>query len=478
MTKPWSRNFDKNPLIAEKVQHYRGISVRNSSALLLVLVLAAASIVNVLSVKAEARTIVVPDDYATISLAIENALDGDTVFVKKGTYQEQTLEINKPLLLLGEDVNDTILNLDPPLVEAMILYNRLMILSTAITIKANNVKLQGFTVNIPQDDYGYGGGLHANGDGIEVINNKIANNSVYLSGSMLNITCNSIPGALEVIGSKLTIANNTIRDTLKIEGSFNLISANKIGSGYYSDGIYLNGSSNCVVGNSFSSMEMADCNSNFIIGNSFVNLDLEEFGKGGCSDNVISKNRVAGNRGINDGIWLWECKNNTISANSIRNCENGLTLGTTSSVAVANSIYLNNFINNTNHIVSLSGSDHTVNHFDNGIKGNYYDDYQGNDANWDGVGDSPYTIQETRWEEELKSDVTIVFFQDNYPLMAPFDIDGFSVELPEWASSSLSTLPEPDTSTPFPTIPVVTATVAVVVVIGVGLLVYFRKRHN
>jgi pectin methylesterase-like acyl-CoA thioesterase len=94
--------------------------VRNSSALLLVLVLVASSIVSVLPVKAEARTLVVPDDYATISLAIENALDGDTVFVKKGTYQESTLAINKSLLLIGEDVDGTILNLDPPLVEAMI----------------------------------------------------------------------------------------------------------------------------------------------------------------------------------------------------------------------------------------------------------------------------------------------------------------------------------------------------------------------
>jgi parallel beta-helix repeat protein len=226
-------------------------------------------------------------------------------------------------------------------------------------------------------------------------------------------------------------------------------------------------------------MEMDDCNSNVIIGNSFVSLDLREFGKGGCSDNIISKNRVTGNRGINDGIWLWECENNTISANSIRNCENGLTLGTTGSTAVANSIYLNNFENNSWHIKSLSGSDHTVNHFDNGVKGNYYDDYQGNDANWDGVGDSPYTIQETRWEEELKRDVTVVFFQDNYPLMSPFEIDGFSVELPAWASSSLGTLPEPETSEPFPVLPAVAVgSAATVATVGAGLLLYRRKRKQ
>lgn len=450
-----------------------------SAALLLVLAFLTSSFVIIyLPVQAETKTIVVPDDYATISLAIQNAGAGDTVFVKRGTYHEETININKSISLIGEDIDETILSLNPPLVQVVHLINWIWIPATAITINANDAKLQGFTINFPDDGYGVGSGISAVGDGISLTDNIVANRSVYLGGSMLNITGNSIPGTLEVVGSNATIANNTIKDNLKVQGAFNLISANKIYSGYYSSGIYLNGSFNCVVGNSFSSMEMKDCNSNVIIGNSFVSLDLEEFGKGGCSDNIISKNRVAGNRGINDGIWLWECKNNTISANSIRNCENGLTLGTTGSTAVANSIYLNNFENNTNHFVSLSGSDHTVNHFDNGVKGNYYDDYQGNDANWDGVGDSPYTIQETHWDEELKSDVTIVFFQDNYPLMSPFDIDGFSVELPEWASSSLSTLPEPDTSTPFPIIPVVTVTVAVVAVIGVGLLVYFKKRKR
>jgi nitrous oxidase accessory protein len=447
------------------------------AALLLVLVfLTASCIVAFLPVKAESRTIVVPDDYPTISLAIQNAGVGDTVFVKRGTYDEVAININKSISLIGEDVDETILSLNPPLVETWIFYNVIWVPDTTIKINANGVKLQGFTINLPNDDYGVGSGIYAVGDEISFTDNIVANRSVYLRGSVLNIAGNLIPSALEVVGSNLTIANNTIKHTLKIQGSFNLIYTNKIVSGYYSDDIYLNGSFNCVVGNSFSSMEMADCNSNFIIGNSFVNLDLEEFGKGGCSDNIISKNRVDGNRRINDGIWLWYGEDNIISANSIRNCENGLLLGTTGKTAVENSIYLNNFVNNTNQVVSLSGSNHTVNHFDNGVKGNYYDDYHGNDANGDGVGDLPYTIQVTRWEEELKSDVTIVFFQDNYPLMSPFDIDGFSVEFPEWASSALSTSPAPKTSEP--PVALLIAAAALLAIIYAGLLVYFKKHKT
>ena len=421
-----------------------------TAALLLVLVfLTASSIVKPLPVKAESKTIVVPDDYLTISSAMQNALVGDTIFVKKGTYHEEKITINKSISLIGESVDETILSLNPPLVEIWFLRNLLWVPDTAIRINADDVKLQRFTIHLP-DDYGYRSGISAVGDGISFTDNKIANRSVYLSGSNLNITHNLLPSTLQVAGSNLTIACNKIKDTLKIQGSSNLIYANNIGSGYYSDGIYLNGSLNCVVGNSFSTMEMwDDCNSNFIIGNSFVNLDLKEFGKGGCSDNIISKNRVSGHLGINDGIWLWEGENNIISANSIRNCVNGLLLGTTGATAVENSVYLNNFENNANHVRSLSGSNHTVNYFDNGVKGNYYDDYHGNDANGDGVGDSPYVIQQTRWEEELKREVTIVFFQDNYPLISPFDIDSLNIELPEWASSAISSL-EPATPEPTP----------------------------
>lgn len=449
-----------------------------NAVLLLVLVFLAASCLTVaLPVKAEPKTITVPDHYPTIQEAINAANENDIVFVKRGAYHEEAININKSVSLIGEDVEETILSLHPPLIQVAYLLNWFWVPDTAIKINASDVKLQGFTINLPNDDYGVGSGIYAVGDGISFTDNTVANRSVYLSGAMLNITCNSLSGTLEIAGSNITVANNTIKEDLKVQGSFNLVSDNKIGSGYYWSGIHLDGSFNCVVGNSFSSMSTDDSNFNVIIGNSFANLDMTKYGKGGCSNTIISKNRVAGNRGINDGIWLYEGENNTISANSICNCENGLTLGTSGSTAVSNSIYLNNFVNNTNHIICLSGSDHTVNRFDNGVKGNYYDDYQGNDANWDGVGDSPYTVQETHWDEELKRDVTIVFFQDNYPLMSPFDIDSFSIELPDWAEVLLGPSAKPETQKPHP-VALVVAVVIAVVLAGAGLLVYLKKRQR
>ena len=295
-----------------------------------------------------------------------------------------------------------------------------------------------------------------------------------MRGYTLNITCNSIPGALEVEGSKTTIANNTIEYTLKVQGTFNVISANEIGSGYYWNGIQLDGSFNCVVGNVLSSMSTEDSNSNVIINNSFANLRMREYGEGGCNNNIISKNRVTGIGSSNDGIHLSYGGNNTISGNSIRDCDSGLTL---TGAVTETSVSLNNFINNTVNIKYYGDyADWTLNnYFDNGTKGNYYDDYKGEDKDEDGVGDVPYTIRGRRWDSGAGGVVSAGFAQDRYPLMEPFDIDGFSVKLPEWASGVLSTFPEPETADLFPTT-LVAASIITDAVVSIGLLVYFKKR--
>ncbi len=57
--------------------------------------------------QAESRMIVVPDDYSTIQEAVDNADEGDTVFVKKGIYYESVL-INKSLSLIGQDAGTMI----------------------------------------------------------------------------------------------------------------------------------------------------------------------------------------------------------------------------------------------------------------------------------------------------------------------------------------------------------------------------------
>jgi hypothetical protein len=89
---------------------------KSAAAMLVLVFLTASCIIMPLSVNAGSRTIVVPDDYQTIAAAIGNATDGDTVLVKKGTYEgpiNQTLVIDKRLSLIAEGAGNTKINLHP-----------------------------------------------------------------------------------------------------------------------------------------------------------------------------------------------------------------------------------------------------------------------------------------------------------------------------------------------------------------------------
>ncbi len=67
----------------------------------------------------------------TIQEAIDDANEGDVIYVRNGTYREN-LAINKPLSLIGEDNNSTIIDGG---------YE-----GDAVHIKANNVRLSGFKI--------------------------------------------------------------------------------------------------------------------------------------------------------------------------------------------------------------------------------------------------------------------------------------------------------------------------------------------
>ena len=104
-------------------------------------------------------------------------------------------------------------------------------------------------------------------------------------------------------------------------------------------------------------------------------------------------------------------------------------------------IFKNNF--SIEHLVVNGG-----NFWDNVSVGNYWSDYNGTDSDGDGVGDTPYVIDENN--------------QDNYPLMAPFE------SLPS---------PEPQPREFFPTM-LILASLVPAAVVGLGLFVYFKKRKH
>jgi len=76
-----------------------------------------------------------------------------------------------------------------------------------------------------------------------------------------------------------------------------------------------------------------------------------------------------------------------------------------------NTIYSNNFVNNDLQVLIDTDS---ANVWDNGAEGNYWNNYTGTDNDGDGMGDTPYVIDENN--------------QDNYPLVKQYIIP----EFPSW----------------------------------------------
>ncbi len=106
------------------------------------------------------------------------------------------------------------------------------------------------------------------------------------------------------------------------------------------------------------------------------------------------------------GITLANIGNVTVTNMMITNFTDGIYLDSSSN----NTIYHNNFMNNTIQVASSN----STNVWDNGVEGNYWSDYSGTDANHDGIGDTPYIID--------------VNNTDYFPLMGTFQC--FNVTVP------------------------------------------------
>ena len=124
--------------------------------------------------------------------------------------------------------------------------------------------------------------------------------------------------------------------------------------------------------------------------------------------NIFQNNINANNIGIKISIASYlKIYNNTISDNLAFginiSCDfTNFSSNNNTSFCFNNSIFHNNFINNTIHCYDQGNASWSYNK-----QGNFYDDYTSLDKNNDGIGDKPYII-------------TKGGSMDNYPLMMPY----------------------------------------------------------
>jgi parallel beta-helix repeat protein len=168
------------------------------------------------------------------------------------------------------------------------------------------------------------------------------------------------------------------------------------------DGIELNDSYNATVSentitNSTEHGIHLVISDNCTVSENTINSALDGIYLDGSDDILVSENNVTNSTA--NGIYLLLSDNNIISRNSVTNNSFGISISNSS----GDIIYHNNFIDNTVQ-TSVTSSNCT---WDEGYPsgGNYWSDYNGTDADGDGIGDTAYVINEEN--------------QDNYPLLTP-----------------------------------------------------------
>ena len=170
-----------------------------------------------------------PGNYTKIQDAINNAYDGDTVFVydDSSPYYEN-VRIYKPINLKGENKDTTIIDGNK--------------LDFVIFITSPEVNISGFTIRNSKtgEDINSGILVWSSYNAITIFGNNIVNNYngiVFKSGkrniiSNNNISNNKYYGIQNLYGYYSYINNNIIKSNgesgISISGKFNIISNNKI----------------------------------------------------------------------------------------------------------------------------------------------------------------------------------------------------------------------------------------------------------
>jgi len=289
-------------------------------------------------------TIYVPDNISTIWEAVDFANAGDTIVVRDGAYTENIF-VGKPLTIKSEHGADSTI------------IQTVTSESSVFLVNADYVNISGFTITGATGSDAAGICL-AGSDNCNISSNNATNNclGIYLFSSNNNTLANN------------TVSNNDEKGIGLLSSSNNTISNNNLNSNEF--GIRLDSSKNNTISNN--------------------NLNSNEFG---IRLDSSKNNTLTRNTNLNNwwGFYLEYSSNNKISLNKFMGNHFNNVLSINSA----------NIWNSTEEITcTYNGKTYTR------YLGNYWDDYNGTDADGDGIGDSPYRINSDK---------------DNHPLMEPWE---------------------------------------------------------
>jgi len=210
-----------------------------------------------------------PNNYTKIQDAVDNASDGDTVFVYEDRYYEN-LVINTSIFLIGDDKDSTIID------------GRYI--DNVIGVYAPNTWIEDFTIRCSGDD------SHLTSAGIYLVsnNNHILNCVFYDNHWALKVTNFNFLNncyfhdntySVSIYGNGNEIINNRFSMNgfgLAVGGNSNTISNNIISDVDQDEALYLTGNDNSVINNH--------------IANNYVGVDCHS-----AKDNNIERNNFIDN---------------------------------------------------------------------------------------------------------------------------------------------------------------------------------------